>query len=89
MKGVISFFVLFFIPAMLKSRDTSAIETREVDRLLELSFQSVLKVNTDSSLQYALDALLKSEQIDYSAGKSKAYFYIGRLCLIWGVTRVH
>ncbi len=78
MKGVISFFVLFFIPAMLKSRDTSAIETREVDRLLELSFQSVLKVNTDSSLQYALDALLKSEQIDYSAGKSKAYFYIGQ-----------
>lgn len=50
----------------------------KIDSLLDVSFQATLAVDIERSLEFALEALSESEQINYSAGKSKACFYIGQ-----------
>lgn len=53
-------------------------KTQEIDSLLSLSYQGVVSVDAEASLDYALQALSASEQIGFSEGKSKACFYVGQ-----------
>lgn len=78
MREFILIFLLFCISYGLKARDLAKPEMEKIDSILDLSYQAVLEVKADSSLKYALEALSLSEEINYSAGKSKANFYTGQ-----------
>lgn len=68
----------------LHGRETPWQSTQEIDSLLDLSYQATIDVDVESSLQTALEALSRSEQIDYSAGISKASFFIGQALYNYG-----
>ncbi len=70
--------ITLLIPVNLYSQDLSSLKINEVDSLLALSRQATIEINVDSSLEYAFKALAISEQKGYSAGKTRAYFYIAQ-----------
>ena len=61
------------------SQNSSEDETAAIDSILELSFQSYAYMDINSSLSHALDALVMSEEINYSRGKARGNFYIAQV----------
>lgn len=62
----------------LKVQGTPTDTTKEIDSLLVLSHNGIVTVDTDATLKYAMEALSLSDSINFSSGKSRAYFYIGQ-----------
>jgi len=85
---MIKFLLGFIVCGMLAFNANAqdyAQKTQEIDSLLELSYQAVVDVDMNSSLNYALLALSASKEIDFSEGKSKACFYSAQALFYLGV----
>ncbi len=79
----ISFLLLCF-SFNVYARETPSESIQEIDSLLAISYQATIDVDVESSMQTALKALSKSEQIHYSSGISRAAFFIGQALYNYG-----
>lgn len=71
-------YIFTIIPSDAFSRDLNPSDKAVVDSILSVSFQHFLNINITENLKTAKQALKKSQEINYGAGKAKSYFYIAR-----------
>lgn len=71
-------YIFTIIPSDAFSRDLKHSDKAVVDSILSVSFQHFLNINITENLKTAKQALKKSQEINYGAGKAKSYFYIAR-----------
>lgn len=75
---IIALFFLITTPISLYSQKTRSEQKHIVDSLLATSFQHFLKVDLFKNIETASQALNLSKESDYSYGKARSYFYLGR-----------
>ncbi len=62
-------------------------KTTHIDSLLELSYQSYARMDINSSIKSAKEALLLSNEVNYSKGKARGNFYIAQALFSLGEYR--
>lgn len=78
MKKTIALLSLIFILLPLTAEQNTVDKKQEVDSLADLTYQAVQAVDVENSLKYAQEALLISEEIDYSKARAISNFYIAQ-----------
>ena len=82
MKRILIFFVFIYI--ITDSRAEKAGDRyAPIDSLLNLSYQSFAQMDIDTSLTHALEAVARSNEVDYSKGKARGNFYIAQV--LWSL----
>ena len=72
-------FVILF-PLQAKDINHRLILTN-IDSLLEVSYQHILKIEVDSAIITSSEALVLSESVDYSEGITRANYQIGEMLM--------
>lgn len=73
---ILLYFIVNTLSLFAKQEHTKIIT--QIDSINDLAYQRVTSVNVIDALQYAQEALILSEEIDYSKGRMIAGFYIAQ-----------
>lgn len=67
-----------FITLTVSAQENKDLQIREIDSLLNEAHQGIWKVDVEQTVVNSFNSLKISEEIDYSSGRARAYFYIAQ-----------